>query len=68
MRGHGGSLYVENTLGISWDTLNKSPREDYEDSRSFVNYVSKYESDEACESQQKKAYTESTAWISSNLT
>ncbi|CAM9925001.1 unnamed protein product, partial [Ascophyllum nodosum] len=58
VRGHGGSLYFEKTLVTSWDTPNKSPQEDYEDGRSFINCVSEYESDETCDGQPKNDYGE----------
>ncbi|CAM9999901.1 unnamed protein product, partial [Ascophyllum nodosum] len=58
VRGHGGSLYFENTLVTSWDTPNKGPQEDYKDGRSFLNCVSEYESDETCEGQPKNDFGE----------
>ena len=58
VRGHGGSMYFEKTLVTSWDTPNKSPQEDYEDGRSFLNCVSEYESDETCLGQPKNDYGE----------
>ena len=58
VRGHGGSLYFENTLVTSWDTPNKQPQEDYEGGRSFLNCVSEYESDDTCIGQPKNDYGE----------
>ncbi|CAM9851371.1 unnamed protein product [Ascophyllum nodosum] len=58
VRGHGGSLYFENTLVTSWDTPKKSPQDDYKNGRSFINCVSEYESDETCEGQPKNDYGE----------
>ena len=56
IRGHGGSLYFENTIVTSWDTPNRKPQEVYEGGRSFLNCVTEYESDETCVGQPKNDY------------
>ena len=58
VRGHGGSLYFEDTVVTSWDTPNKRPQEEYEGGRSFINCVSEYESSETCDGQPKNDYGE----------
>ncbi|CAM9124777.1 unnamed protein product [Ascophyllum nodosum] len=58
IRGHGGSLYFENTLVTSWDTPNKQPQEEHEGGRSFLNCLSEFESDETCEGQPKNDFGE----------
>lgn len=58
IRGHGGSLYFEDTVVTSWDTDNKKVREEYEGGRSFLNCISEYESNETCVGQPKNDYGE----------
>lgn len=58
VRGHGGSLYFENTVVTSWDTPNKAPQETHEGGRSFLNCVSEYETDTECDGQPKNDYGE----------
>eukprot|EP00752_Nemacystus_decipiens_P009493 g8487.t1 len=53
VRGHGGSLYFEDTLVTSWDTTVKQPQEDYEEGRSFLNCVSEKLTGETCDGQAK---------------
>ncbi|CAN0082430.1 unnamed protein product, partial [Laminaria digitata] len=56
VRGHGGSLYFENTIVTSWDTPNKKVQEVHAEGRSFLNCVTEYESDETCAGQPKNDY------------
>ena len=53
MRGHGGSLYLEDTIVTSWDTTAKAPQEVYEDGRSFLNCVSEKLTGETCDGAAK---------------
>ncbi|CAN0056924.1 unnamed protein product [Pylaiella littoralis] len=54
VRGHGGSLYFENTIVTSWNTTTNSPQETYEGGRSFVNCVSEREHEgDPCDGQAK---------------
>eukprot|EP00903_Cladosiphon_okamuranus_P019666 g18077.t2 len=59
VRGHGGSLYFEETIVTSWDTPNREPQAVHEWSseekgRSFVNCVSEKLTGETCEGRAKK--------------
>eukprot|EP00752_Nemacystus_decipiens_P017643 g15814.t1 len=53
VRGHGGSLYFEDTLVTSWDTPNKRPQEVHEEGRSFLNCVSEKLTNVTCDGQAK---------------
>eukprot|EP00903_Cladosiphon_okamuranus_P006682 g6522.t1 len=53
VRGHGGSMYFENTIVTSWDTPNKKPQEVYEGGRSFLNCVSEKLTGETCDGRAK---------------
>eukprot|EP00752_Nemacystus_decipiens_P009556 g8536.t1 len=53
VRGHGGSLYFENTVVTSWDTPNKEPQSEHEGGRSFLNCVSEKLTGETCEGAAK---------------
>ncbi|CAN0209622.1 unnamed protein product [Ectocarpus sp. 12 AP-2014] len=53
VRGHGGSLYFEDTIVTSWDTPNKEPQETYEGGRSFLNCVSEKLTGDDCEGNAK---------------
>ncbi len=53
VRGHGGSLYFEDTVVTSWDTPNKAPQEEYEGGRSFLNCVSEKLTGETCDGNAK---------------
>ena len=58
VRGHGGSLYFENTIVTSWDPDTKSPQTDYEDGRSFINCVSEYAATVDCDGMSQNDYGE----------
>ncbi|CAN0388631.1 unnamed protein product, partial [Ascophyllum nodosum] len=58
VRGHGGSLYFENTIVTSWDPDTKSPQTDYEDGRSFINCVSEYASTVDCDGMSQSDFGE----------
>ncbi|CAM9629201.1 unnamed protein product [Pylaiella littoralis] len=53
VRGHGGSLYFEDTIVTSWDTPNGKPQEEFEGGRSFLNCVSEKLSTDTCEGTAK---------------
>ncbi|CAM9489433.1 unnamed protein product [Ectocarpus fasciculatus] len=53
VRGHGGSLYFEDTIVTSWDTPNKQPQETYLGGRSFLNCVSEKLTGDDCEGNAK---------------
>ncbi|CAM9590634.1 unnamed protein product, partial [Hapterophycus canaliculatus] len=53
VRGHGGSLYFENTIVTSWDTPNNEPQEVHENGRSFLNCVSEKLTGETCDGAAK---------------
>eukprot|EP00903_Cladosiphon_okamuranus_P006680 g6520.t1 len=53
VRGHGGSLYFEDTVVTSWDTSAKKPQATYEGGRSFLNCVSEKLTGETCDGRAK---------------
>ncbi len=53
VRGHGGSLYFEDTVVTSWDTPNKEPQAEYEGGRSFLNCISEKLTEDDCEGNAK---------------
>ena len=53
VRGHGGSLYFEDTIVTSWDTTAKKPQATYEGGRSFLNCVSEKLTGETCDGRAK---------------
>eukprot|EP00752_Nemacystus_decipiens_P009061 g8090.t1 len=53
VRGHGGSLYFEDTVVTSWDTPNNAPQAEYEGGRSFLNCVSEKLTGDVCEGSAK---------------
>eukprot|EP00903_Cladosiphon_okamuranus_P006681 g6521.t1 len=53
VRGHGGSMYFEDTIVTSWDTDNEAPQEEYEGGRSFLNCVSEKLTGETCDGMAK---------------
>ncbi len=53
VRGHGGSLYFEDTVVTSWDTPNKEPQATYEGGRSFLNCISEKLTGEDCDGNAK---------------